>query len=99
MLRESLQTFLMMCPALGAVIGYLYAAGRVDRDMRARHPATFEEIIGAKDIHSSSNALRLFLSGKELRALNDEEISKQLDVIRYIFWTFLLGLIFAFLFA
>lgn len=91
--------FLMMCPALGAFIGYLYAAGRLDRDMRARHPATLEQIIGAKDIHSSSNAFRLFLRGNELRALNDEEISKQLDLIRYIFWAFLLGLVFAILFA
>ena len=89
----------MMCPALGAYMAYLYAAGRLDRDMRARHPATWDQIVGERDIHSSSNAFRLFMKGKELRELNDEEISRQLDLIRYIFWAFLLGLIFAFLSA
>lgn len=89
----------MMCPALGAYIAYLYAASRLDCDVRARHPATWGQIVGERHIHSSSSAFRLFLKGKELRALNDEEISKQLDLIRFTFWAFLLGLIFAFLFA
>jgi len=99
LLPESLQMFLMMCPALAAYIAYLYAASKLDRDMRSRHPATWDQIVGERDVHSSSNAFRLFLKGKELRVLNDEMISRQLDLIRYIFWVFLLGLIFAFLFA
>ena len=89
----------MMCPALGAYIAYLYAASKLDHDMRTGHPATWDQIVGKKDSHSSSNAFRLFLKGKSLRALDDNEISKQLDLIRYIFWAFLLGLVFAFLFA
>ena len=99
LLSESLKMFLMLCPALGAYIAYLYAASKLDRDMRARHPATWDQIVGERGIHSSSNAFRLFLRSKELRVLDDEEISRQLDLIRYTFWAFLLGLIFAFLFA
>ena len=91
--------FLMICPALGAYIAYLYAASKLDSDVRTNHPATWDQIVGEKGSHSSSNAFRLFLKGKKLRALNDESISKQLDLIRYIFWTFFLGLVFAFLFA
>lgn len=89
----------MMCPALGAFIAYLYAASRLDRDVRARHPATWDQIVGERHVHSSSSAFQLFLKGNELRALNDEALSKQLRLIRYIFWMFLIGLIFAFLFA
>ena len=96
---DSLKMFLMMCPALGAFIAYLYAASKLDRDMRIDHLATWDQIVGENGIHSSSNAFRLFVKGKKLRALDDENISKQLDLIRYILWAFFLGLVFAFLFA
>ena len=89
----------MMCPALAAFVAYLYAASKLDRDMRTNHLATWGQIVGENDIHSSSNAFRLFVNGKMLRALGDENISRQLDLIRYIFWAFFLGLVFAFLFA
>ena len=91
--------FLMMCPALGAFIAYLYAASKLDRDIRARHPANQEKIFGAKDTHASSNVIRLLFRRKEIGALGDEEVSRQLDLVRYSFWAFLLGLVFAFLFA
>lgn len=53
----------MMCSLLGAYIAYLYAAGRPDHDMRARHPVTWDHVVGERDIHSSSNAI--FLPGGE----------------------------------
>jgi len=91
--------FLMICPAIGAYIGYLCAADKLDRDVHTHYRGEWDQIVGERDSHSSSNAIRLFWKGTQLRALNDERISKQLNLIRYIFWTFSLSLLFAFLFA
>jgi hypothetical protein len=96
---DSLVLFLGICPALVVFIGYLYAAGRLDRLVHTRYPVEWEQIIGETVAHSSSNAIRLMRKGEMLRSLNDVEITKSLVILRYLFWAFALSLIYAFLFA
>lgn len=84
---------------MSAYLGYLYAADKLDRLVRTRYQVEWKEIIGDRDAHSSSNAIRLMRRGAVLRGLNDLQVSKQLDLIRYIFWAFGLSVLFAFLFA
>ncbi len=96
---ETLLMFLGICPALAVFIGYLYAADRLDKIVRTRYPNEWDEVIGENDAHSSSNAIRLMRHGTKLRTLNDREISRQLTLLRYLFWAFALALLYAFLFA
>ena len=99
MLNDSLRMFLFVLPAIGAFVAYLYAASRLDSKVRERFPELWDEIVGESAAHSSSNAMRLFRNGRTLRAQNDVDIARQLDLIRYIAWAFVLGVLFAFMFA
>ena len=67
--------------------------------VRERFPEQWDEIVGESAAHSSSNAMRLFRNGRVLRALNDVDVARQLNIVRYIVWAFVLSVLFAFLFA